>query len=181
MAGSQRRTARDEAVARFVERFGASFREAGVPPMAARAFAYILAVDSDRVSARELADGLDASPAAVSGAVKYLIETGLLERVTGSGGDRQHYYRVFSGDIWATILQRRLPLVERWYESMQEGIDDLGGVRRAGSALYESELYFAFMTQEAPRMLERWHAYRDRRLAEESGGGGPEPSEVTEE
>lgn len=156
----------DDAMGRFVDRFGALMREAGVPPMAARIFAYVLGADQERVSARELADGLGASAAAVSGGVNYLVGVGMLERVHGSHGDRQHYYRLFPGDLWTIILQRRLPLVARWYDSMQVGIEELGRERRPGSPLHESELYFRFMTEETPGMLERWRAYREAHLGE---------------
>ncbi|WP_370616982.1 GbsR/MarR family transcriptional regulator [Mumia sp. Pv 4-285] len=159
----------DEVLARerFVDSFGAAFHEAGIPPMSSRVFAYLLVVDREKVSARELAEGLGASAAAVSGAVNYLIGVGMIERAPGTRGDRQHYYRLFPGDIWTAILLRRLPLVERWYESMRAGIADLGHEPQAGSPLYESALYFEFMRQETPAIMERWKAYRDAHLGDQ--------------
>ena len=65
-------------MARFVERFGAMLEEGGVPRMPARVFSALLATDSGRLTAAELAEQLKISPAAVSGAVRYLIQVRLV-------------------------------------------------------------------------------------------------------
>ncbi|HEU0285555.1 MAG TPA: helix-turn-helix domain-containing protein, partial [Nocardioidaceae bacterium] len=66
----------DEAVLRFVERFALILVESGMPRMPSRVFAYFLADEAERYTARELATGLRVSPAAISGAVRYLIQAG---------------------------------------------------------------------------------------------------------
>jgi DNA-binding transcriptional regulator GbsR (MarR family) len=72
-----------------VERLGRVLEESGVPRMAARVFAYILAEDRDRYTAAELGEGLQVSPAAISGAVRYLTQTRLVvkERRPSGRGD----------------------------------------------------------------------------------------------
>ena len=59
----------EEAVRRFIERFALDLSEAGMARMPARAFAAILAPTPAALTAAELAELLQASPAAVSGAV----------------------------------------------------------------------------------------------------------------
>ena len=61
---------------RFVEHFALLLDEAGVPRMPARVFAAILADDAGRLTAGELAERLQVSPAAISGAVRYLTQAG---------------------------------------------------------------------------------------------------------
>jgi hypothetical protein len=56
----------NDAVARFVERFASVLEESGMPRMPSRVFAALLATDSGRATAAELADGLRVSAAAVS-------------------------------------------------------------------------------------------------------------------
>src|SRR5215469_5719087 len=75
----------EQAIRRFVERFAAGLVEAGMPAMPARVFSALLATDSGRLTAAELATQLDASPAAISGAVRYLALVGMIgrERVPG--------------------------------------------------------------------------------------------------
>ena len=70
----------------YIERFAAVLVAAGFPPMPARVFVALLITGSGRLSAAELAGILRISPAAVSGAVRYLIQLGLVhkERVPGS-------------------------------------------------------------------------------------------------
>src|SRR5262252_10496207 len=77
----------------YVERFASVLVAAGFPPMPARVFVALLVTDSGRLTAADLAEVLRVSPAAVSGAVRYLIQVGLVhkERVPGS---RRDYYRM---------------------------------------------------------------------------------------
>ena len=72
----------------FIEKFAAVLIVAGFPPMSARVFVALLISDSGGLTAAGLADLLQISPAAVSGAVRYLSGLGLVrkERVPGLGG-----------------------------------------------------------------------------------------------
>ena len=94
-----------ESLPEFIEKFAAVLILAGFPPMPARVFVALLVTDSGRLTAAELADLLQISPAAVSGAVRYLGGLGLVhkERVPGS---RREYYRM-PGDIWHQVLLLR--------------------------------------------------------------------------
>ncbi|HEX7994495.1 MAG TPA: MarR family transcriptional regulator, partial [Streptosporangiaceae bacterium] len=90
------------AVARFIERFASVLVEAGIPRMPARVFSALLATDSGRLTAAELADQLQASPAAVSGGVRYLIGVGMVSR-EGEPGSRRHHYRV-PDHVWDEVV-----------------------------------------------------------------------------
>src|SRR5690349_18190 len=83
---------------RFVEVFANVLFEAGVPRMPARAFAAVLATDSGRLTAAELAEALQASPAAISGAVRYLTQVELLAREREPGSRRDVF--VMRDDAW---------------------------------------------------------------------------------
>ncbi|HLK79810.1 MAG TPA: MarR family transcriptional regulator, partial [Streptosporangiaceae bacterium] len=87
----------------YIERFAAVLVAAGFPAMPARVFVALLVAESGRLSAAELAGRLRVSPAAVSGAVRYLIQVGLVhkERVPGS---RRDYYRM-PGTMWDDLLR----------------------------------------------------------------------------
>src|SRR5215472_6202151 len=99
-------------LADFIERFAAVLIVAGFPPMPARVFTALLVTDAGRLSAAELVDLLQISPAAVSGAVRYLTGIGLVhkERVPGS---RREYYRM-PGDIWHQVMLARNHVLARW-------------------------------------------------------------------
>lgn len=143
-----------QAVSRFVERFASVLAEAGFPRMAARVFVALLATDSGRLTAAELAELLQVSPAAISGAVRYLIQVDLVsrEREPGSRRDR---YRVHD-DVWYEAVARKDQMLDRWEGALREGITVLGGDTPAGARMAETLSFFQFMQQELPGMLARW-------------------------
>ncbi|MGH8776583.1 MAG: GbsR/MarR family transcriptional regulator [Jiangellaceae bacterium] len=157
-------TPQDDELLRFVERFALVLVQSGIPRMPARVFAYVLADDADRYTAGELAAGLRVSPAAISGAVRYLVQVGLVAKEREPGA-RVDTYRIYDDDVWSAILRQREPVIRRWQEILAEGADILGVDRRGGRRLQESLQFFTFVLEELPWQLERWQEYR-RKLAE---------------
>jgi len=106
----------------------------------------------------ELAEMLRISPAAVSGAVRYLIQLGLVhkERVPGS---RRDYYRM-PDDVWHDMLRLRDQVMTRWTALIREGIDLVGPDTPAGARLAEHAAFFEFVARELPEVLTRWDKYR---------------------
>lgn len=165
--------ARDEAaVSRFVERFAAVLVEAGIPRMPARVFAALLAADSGRLTAAELSGQLQASPAAVSGGVRYLIGVGMVSR-EGEPGSRRHHYRV-PDHVWDEVVSGRDRVLARWVIVLREGIAVLGEDTPAGVRLADSVQYFEFVAAELPRVLARWREHKAAldRAAEGAAGAG---------
>lgn len=148
-----------EQLLRAVERVAGLLAESGMPRMAARVFAYALADDADRYTAAELASGLRVSPAAISGAVRYLTDTRLLfkEREPGSRAD---LYRVHDDDVWGAITAARIPLLAMWEEAAEEAARMIGPDHRGAHRLRESQEFFKFTREETTAMLERWRKRR---------------------
>lgn len=146
-----------EAVARFVERYAAELVEAGVPRMASRVFAALLACDSGTLTAAELGESLRISPAAVSGAVRYLAQVGMVAREREPGSRRERYR--LHNDQWYEAMARRDQLLVRWENVMRSGIETLGPQTPAGARLAESAEFFHFLQDELAAMLERWRAH----------------------
>jgi len=149
----------EERLLRFVERFALVFTESGVPRMPARVFAYVLADDADHYTAAELSVGLRVSPAAISGAVRYLVQVGLLgrERVPGTRSD---VYRIYDDDVWSRIYSGQSGLLGQYEAAAADGVRALGLDRRGGRRLEETRQFFAFMRAELPLMIERWQVHR---------------------
>jgi DNA-binding transcriptional regulator GbsR (MarR family) len=126
--------------------------------MPARVFVALLVTDSGRLSAAELAGMLRISPAAVSGAVRYLIQLGLVhkERVPGS---RRNYYRM-PGNMWDDLLRMRDQVMSRWTGLVREGIDLVGADTPAGERMAEQAAFLEFATKELGQILGRWQEYR---------------------
>jgi DNA-binding transcriptional regulator GbsR (MarR family) len=149
----------DDAELRFIEQFALMLVEAGMPRMPSRVFAAVLAEDSGRLTAGEIAERLRVSPAAVSGAVRYLVQTRLLFRGREPGARSDHYY-LSEDDPWYAAITNRSALLARWEESAAKGAAVLGRDRPAGRRLHETAAFFAFLQEELPGMLERWKAQR---------------------
>jgi len=154
----------DAAVGRFVEDFASALIEMGIPRMPARVFAALLTSDSGRLTATDLAARLQASPAAVSGAVRYLIQVGMTRRET-EPGSRRHYYRA-PDHVWEEVIGIRDHLMSRWTSVMREGADILGADTPAGARVAESARFFEFVSSELPLVIGRW---RERRAALDGG------------
>ncbi len=140
----------------FIEKFAAMLIVAGFPPMPARVFVALIVTDSGRLSAAELGDLLQISPAAVSGAVRYLSGIGLVhkERVPGS---RREYYRV-PGDVWHQLMLLRNQVLSRWATLLKEGMDLVGADSAAGRRMASHADFFEFLAAEIPALMARWDA-----------------------
>ena len=159
---TQRSAQRDgHAVGPFIERFAAVLVEAGIPPMPARVFAALLVTDSGRLTAAELTELLGASPAAISGAVRYLEQVGMIGREREPGSRRDVY--LLRNDLWYEMTLGREQVLTHWASAAQEGAEILGPLTPAGRRLADSHDFFVFVQQELPALLERWRARRARR------------------
>jgi DNA-binding transcriptional regulator GbsR (MarR family) len=140
----------------FIERFASVLVAAGFPAMSARVFVAFLVSNSYRLTAAELADMLQISPAAVSGAVRYLIGLGLVhkDRVPGS---RRDYYRM-PADVWNEVMRMQSQVLMRWTSLLKEGVDLVGADTPAGSRMADHTAFFEFVNAEIPAMLARWDA-----------------------
>jgi predicted transcriptional regulator len=158
-----RRALLDEPVAGYVERFASVLIAAGIPAMAARVLAALHVTDSGRLSAAELGQMLQISPAAVSGAVRYLMGIGLVhkERVPGS---RRDYYRM-PPNVWEEVVRIQSQVLVRWSKMLAEGIDVVGRDTPAGERMAEYAAFFDFLNTEFPGLFDRWEAYSRSRPA----------------
>jgi predicted transcriptional regulator len=155
MARAARAHERDNAaVARFVEDLASALMEMGVPRMPARVFAALLTTDAGRLTAAELAASLQISPAAVSGAVRYLMQVGMARRET-EPGSRRHYYRA-PDNVWDEVIGIRDHLMSRWTGVLRDGVAVLGAGTPAGERVAESVRFFEFVSSELPQVISKW-------------------------
>jgi predicted transcriptional regulator len=167
---SEQPAGRDEqAIGQFIERFATVLGEAGFPPMAARVFVALLATDSGRLTVEGLAGMLGASPAAISGAVRYLSQLGLISRER-EPGSRRDVYRALD-DPWAEVSARQDQALTRWASAAREGIGLLGPDTPAGERMAESLDFITFLQAERPAMMARWQQRR-RAASQHPAPGG---------
>ena len=143
----------------FVERLGSTLTDAGMPRLPARVFAALLADDDGRMTSVELSEALDVSPAAVSGAVRYLAQLHMLHREREPGSRRDVY--VVRDDAWHDAILN----IHRTYAPIQaaivSGVRDVGGIgTRAGQRLAESAAFLDFIADEMTALAARWDRRR---------------------
>lgn len=144
----------------FVERFAAELVEAGMQRMAARVFAALLASDDGALSSAELGERLRISPAAVSGAVRYLSQVGMVSREREPGSRRERY-RVHN-DLWYESITRRDQVLLRWRNTLRGGAEALGPDTPAGMRMAETAAFFEFLHDEMLGVMDRWREHKAR-------------------
>jgi DNA-binding transcriptional regulator GbsR (MarR family) len=152
------------AVREFIERFTGQLTQAGFPRTPARIFVALLTSDSSRLTAAELGDLLQASPASVSGGVRYLLQVGLIAAEGEPGSRRLHYW--MSEDVWQDIVRLRDRQFTRWAAELRDGVKVLGAGSAAGTRMADTVRYFEFVSAEMGGLLARWDS---RKAATETG------------
>jgi predicted transcriptional regulator len=147
-----------EGVARFIERFALDLTSSGMPRMPSRVFAGLLVVDSGSLTAGEIAEQLQVSPASVSGAVRYLEQLGLIVRAREPGARRDHF--LIDQDVWYQLYTSRDEMLVSWAGTVRDGLALVGADTPAGLRLAETLAFFEFVHEELMALTKRW---RERR------------------
>ncbi len=108
----------------YVERLGDALTDAGMPRLASRVFAQLLADDDGRMTAGELTEALEVSPAAISGAVRYLTQTMLIGKERERGTRRDVY--VVQDDGWHNAMLSRDRMLSQMESSVRDGVAAVG-------------------------------------------------------
>ena len=142
------------AVRQFIERFTAILTQAGFPRTPARIFVALLTADSSSMTAAQLGELLQTSPASVSGGARYLLQVGLIT-AEGEPGSRRQHYRM-SVHVWQDIVSLRDGQFTRWAAELRDGVQILGPGSPAGVRMAETVRYFEFISAEMAGLLARW-------------------------
>jgi hypothetical protein len=128
--------------------------------MPARVVAYVLAEVSDRSTAGDIAAGLRVSPAAISGAVRYLVQAGLLGKerepgvaATSTESTKTSCGRASSCNAPTCSAATRRPPPKAWRCS---------GYTTRVSSECERASTSSRSNSELDGLLERWRAHRTR-------------------
>ena len=141
-------------VARFVEHLGGALASAGMPLQPSRAFAALLATDDGRLTAAQLSALLEISPSAVSGAVSYLAQVGLL-RKERERGTRRHVY-VVAEDAWDDAMLRKDQTYGPIMAALADGVRGVENRPHARARLGLSLEFLRFVSDEMDGVIARW-------------------------
>jgi hypothetical protein len=149
-------TRRDEqAVREIVEQLGRILADWGLPRMAARVLFVLMIADESSLTAGELAERLSVSPAAISGAVRYLTQIRMVARDPVPGSRRDRYRLV--DDSWYEVTLEKMTLLTTLADIARQGVVAAGGERTpAGARLAGMRDFYDFVQKEMPALLDKW-------------------------
>lgn len=150
------RPQRDEAAMRnFVEQMARTLADWGLPRMAARVLFVMMSADEQALTASELAERLGVSPAAISGAVRYLIQINMVAREPVPGSRRDRYRLV--DDSWYEVTLAKMTLIKTIAAAAEQGVVAAGGPDTpAGARLAGMRDFYVFVQEALPGLLDQW-------------------------
>jgi DNA-binding transcriptional regulator GbsR (MarR family) len=141
-----------EAVREFEESFTTLFMQSGVPRIGAGVLTCLLTTDAGSVTAAELAQRLDVSPASVSKAISFLEGQGLVRREPGEGR-RERY--VADNDVWYQSIIGTAQSNAQLATSARQGVSVLGRGTPAGERLENIARFMDFISESLVRAAEQ--------------------------
>ncbi|GAB3582790.1 MarR family transcriptional regulator [Leifsonia lichenia] len=154
--------ARDErALNDVLEHAAAVLTAAGFPKMPARVLMALTVTEQQGMTAAELAERLSASPAGISGAVRYLQTIGIVRRVSQTASRRDRYE--LPSD-WYASMTRQSPIYAVLAAQADAGIaavDDPDSL--ATERLRDMAGFYRFLEKRLPELLDEWEQVRAAR------------------
>lgn len=131
----------------------------GLQRMTARVLAALLFSERPTMTPGELAERLQASSGAISGALKMLTSVGLVERVPAPGSRRDHYR--LRDNAWAVQYTNQNEVIAAVQAAAEAGIAATAEDSLARGRLVEMRDFHDFLMEEIPAVLDRWYQRSD--------------------
>lgn len=144
--------------AALVESSAAELTAHGFPAMPARVVMALTVSEESRLTSEELSTQLSASPAAISGAVRYLNTLGVIRQTT-KAGSRRHVYSL-TQTPWYTASLTNPSVYRNLTRLLESGSAHLDEGSAARGRVEEMAEFFRFLERRLPELLDEWN---DRR------------------
>ncbi|WP_447040105.1 helix-turn-helix domain-containing protein [Streptomyces sp. DSM 118878] len=141
-----------QAVRDFEEVFVTVMMSSGMTKMTARVMACLSLTDSGSLTASELVQHLQVSPASVSKAVTFLDEQGLIRRERDEG--RRERYAV-DDDVWYQSMMVSVRSLNQVVETARQGVSVLGPGTPAATRLENVARFLDFVSESMLRATEQ--------------------------
>lgn len=146
-------SADDEAIRRYSEQLAALLDLAGFPRMPARVLMALVTSPEGELTAEQIGQTLGISPAAVSGAVRYLRSIQVV-RAASLPGTRRRIYTLTPK--WYTITLSRSTMYGELREMVRPLPPAIGPDTAAGRRVLEMADFYAYLSRRFPEILEEW-------------------------
>ncbi|MCL6734697.1 GbsR/MarR family transcriptional regulator [Streptomyces neyagawaensis] len=156
-----------EAVREFEETFATVMMASGMPKMMARVMACLTLTDSGSLTASELVQRLQVSPASVSKAITYLEGQAFVRR---ERDERRRERYVVDDDIWYQSMLASARALNQVIETARQGVGVLGRETPAAARLENVARFLDFVSESTIRAAEQARAVLHTKTG--SGGSG---------
>src|SRR5262249_11730503 len=130
----------------WVERVATFFAEHyGLPPITGRIIGWLMFCAPPEQSPAQIAEAIGASRASLTTNMRLLIASGLVHRLTRSGG-RTAYYRI-DDDMWQKVIRRRIASMMSFGALTQDAIDLLGANSPRSTRIRAAHDFFESMAK----------------------------------
>ncbi|MBA9004217.1 putative transcriptional regulator [Actinomadura cellulosilytica] len=141
-----------EAVREFAEVLTTVFMASGMPKMTARVLACLYTTDSGSLTASELVQRLQVSPASISKAITFLEDQGLVRR---ERDERRRERYVVDDDVWYQSMIASARSLAQVVETARQGVGILGPHTPAGARLEGAARFLDFVSESTARAAEQ--------------------------
>ncbi|WP_328463307.1 helix-turn-helix domain-containing protein [Actinoplanes sp. NBC_00393] len=141
-----------DAVRDYEDVFATLFIQQGLPKMTARVLTCLFIADSGSMTASELAQHLQVSPASVSKAVAFLETLGLLRR---ERDERRRERYVVDGDVWYQSTLAAAKSQSDLADTARQGVSVLGAGTPAANRLENIARFLDFIGENMVRAAEQ--------------------------
>ncbi|MFI1941198.1 helix-turn-helix domain-containing protein [Streptomyces purpureus] len=141
-----------EAVREYEETFATVLMASGMPKMMARVMACLYITDNGTLTASELAQRLQVSPASVSKAIAFLEEQGLVRR---ERDERRRERYIVDDDVWYQSMMASARSTAQLVDTARQGVGVLGPHTPAGDRLENIARFLDFVSESIVRAAEQ--------------------------
>ncbi|MFI6743887.1 helix-turn-helix domain-containing protein [Nonomuraea sp. NPDC050451] len=143
-----------QAVQNLTESFATLLDQQGMPRMAARTLACLYVTDSGTLTAADLVQRLNVSPASISQTVAFLEQQGLLKRERTPGGRRERY--VVDDELWVRSTLAALQMNDSLIAASQRAAEILGAATPAGARFDVAAEFLRLVNAPLRQVMEQW-------------------------
>ncbi|MFF8380876.1 helix-turn-helix domain-containing protein [Streptomyces sp. NPDC015661] len=144
-----------EAVRAYEETFTTVMMASGMPKMMARVMAALTLADAGSLTASELAERLQVSPASISKAVSFLDSQDLVRR---ERDDRRRERYSVDDDVWYQSMMASARALAQIVETAREGVTVFGARTPTGNRLENVARFLDFVSETTTRAAEQARA-----------------------
>ncbi|MGA5170143.1 MULTISPECIES: helix-turn-helix domain-containing protein [Streptomyces] len=161
-----------EAVREYEEVLTTVMMASGMPKMMSRVMACLTLTDSGSLTASELVQRLQVSPASISKAIAFLDSQGLVRR---ERDERRRERYVVDDDIWYRSMMASARSTAQIVEIARQGVGVLGPGTPAATRLENVARFLDFVSESIARAAEQARAILHTKPAAPAESGAPAP------